>query len=877
MPPKDSLTRYRAKRHFDVTSEPAGKRVAKKRVSKRSVAKKHVAKRGATAGSLQFVIQKHAASHLHFDLRLEVGGVMKSWAVPKGPSPDPAVKRLAMEVEDHPMEYNSFEGTIPQGEYGGGTVMLWDRGTYSADDASDGDDESAMREGLDAGKVSITFHGERMLGSWALVRTAREGKPQWLLMKHRDDYAEEGGDLVAEHVTSVESERTMDAIAESRRKWHSNRGKPAKKAAKKAGARSPAKLPPLEPMLATPGTEAPTGKGWIYEPKYDGIRILAVAVDSRVALITRNGLDKSAGFPEITEAVRELHEKLGEPVVLDGEIVALENGEPARFQALQGRMHVADRGSVTRHRSESPAAFYAFDLLVEGSDVLVTEPWRARRDRLTHLFESGPTLRLGDVLGTSSEKAIRLAAANGWEGVIAKQQDAPYRPGERSRAWMKVKLDWREEFVIGGFTEPRNSREHFGALLLGYYDKAGDFVYAGHTGSGFSQKTLSAMAKKLQRLERKTSPFVTKPRTNSPAHWVTPQLIAEIKFSEWTNDGKLRQPIFVGLRDDKEPTDVVYDRDTKQVAKQVAKKVAKQVAKKVAKNVADTPIPLTKLDKVFFPKGKKTKGDMIDYYTFAAPYILPAITDRPLVLKRYPDGIKGEAFYQQKAPDDPPPGVRVEKVADVGLTPARRLIGGNLATLLYLVQLGAISVDPWHSRVDTIGCADYSIIDLDPGPRAPFKRAVQVARWVKEELDELGLHASIKTSGASGIHAYLPLARGTPNDAARMVAELVATRIAEKHPRQATIMRWVKQRPSGSIYVDYLQNIRGKTVATAYSLRARPDATISTPLRWEELTDDLDPREFTLDTIEARLAEVGDLWNPAMKKPNKLKKLVSNG
>ena len=845
MPPKDSLSRYRAKRHFSITSEPAGKRVAKKRSRGRS---------------LQFVIQKHAASHLHFDLRLEVDGVMKSWAVPRGPSPDPSVKRLAMEVEDHPMEYNSFEGIIPAGQYGGGTVMLWDRGTYTADDATDGDDQSAMRSGLGSGRVRITFHGDRMRGSWSLVRTAREGKPQWLLMKHRDEFADEGGDLVAEHDTSVESDRSMDEIATSRRKWNSNRTtqeKPVRKSPSKKSGKS-VKMPPLEPMLATPGTEAPAGTGWIYEPKYDGIRILAVAVDARVALITRNGLDKSAGFPEITDAILELHERLGKPLVLDGEIVALENGEPARFQALQARMHVADRASVTRHRNESPAAYYAFDLLVDGADVMVTEPWRTRRARLVKLFKSGPTLRVGDVLGTSATQAIRAAGANGWEGVIAKQEDAPYLPGERSRAWMKVKLDRREEFVIGGFTEPRNSREHFGALLLGYYDKAGAFTYAGHTGSGFSQASLASMAKKLARLERKSSPFSTTPRTNSPAHWVKPQLIAEIKFSEWTKDGKLRQPIFVGLRDDKEPTDVVYDREA-------------DAAKKPA--APDAPIPLTKLDKVFFPKGKRTKGDMIDYYTFAAPYILPAITDRPLVLKRYPDGITGEAFYQQKAPDDPPEGVRVETVKDEGLTPAKRLIGGNLATLLYLVQLGAISVDPWHSRVGSIACADYSIIDLDPGPRAPFRRVVQVARWVKEELDELGLHASIKTSGSTGIHVYLPLAKNTPNDAARMVAEVVATRIAEKHPRQATIMRWVKQRPSGSIYVDYLQNIRGKTVATAYSLRARPEATVSTPLRWEELTDDLDPREFTLDTIEARLAEVGDIWNPAMKKPNSLRKL----
>jgi bifunctional non-homologous end joining protein LigD len=933
------LERYRRKRDFGRTPEPSGdeaRAVAKK---KTTVAKRTVAKRSGPA--LQFVIQKHAASNLHFDLRLELDGVMKSWAVPKGPSLDPSVKRLAMEVEDHPMEYNSFEGTIPKGQYGGGTVMLWDRGTYTADEADD-DHAAAVREGLKEGKLSITFHGDRLRGSFALVRTRRdESTPQWLLMKHRDDEADPARDIVAEVTTSVDSGRTMEEIAGGKsRVWQSNRDVTARasRTRKKSKSQSTASLlAALSPMLATPATEPPRDeRDWIYEPKYDGIRILAIAVEGRVALITRNGKDKAAQFPEIAEGVLALSKKLDRPLVLDGEIVAWEDGAPLRFQALQGRMHVTVRRDIARLRKETPAVLMAFDVLVDGSDLLVSESWHVRRRRLEQLLRGsrGGVLRLGEVLGDDYESSIGQARSEGWEGLIAKCRDAEYAAGRRSRDWLKLKIEQREEFVVGGWTEPRNSREHLGAILLGYHDRNGEFVYAGHTGGGFSRATLNDMYRRLARLERKNPPFATRPKTNEKAHWVKPAVVVEVKFNEWTNEGKLRQPIFVGVRDDKDARDVAYDRrgpgivdaiEAPQVKKSAgtasggsrakssgtkrkttaakrgktakrstarsrkpsaaALKGAARVAREIAA-VCDVSgsgrvdlgggesLDVTNLRKVFFPKRKQTKGDVMQFYARISPYLLPAIEDRPLVLKRFPNGIRGQAFYQQKAPPQVPEGVRVEVVRDEGLTPQRRLIGGNLTTLLYLVQLGAISVDPWHSRIPDVQFADYTIIDLDPGPKAPFRRVVQIARWVKEELDELGLHGVLKTSGASGMHVVLPLPGGVTNETAKTVAELVANRVCEKHPKEATVRRMVKSRPTSAVYVDYLQNIRGKTVASVYSVRAEPEASVSTPLEWGELTDDLDPREFTIETVPARISSVGDIWGAGMARPNRFDTLL---
>ncbi|MGI8499434.1 MAG: DNA ligase D [Gemmatimonadaceae bacterium] len=903
---KPKLAEYRRKRDFSKTAEPAGGSPSK-------------------GSGLRFVIQKHAATHLHYDFRLELDGVMKSWAVPKGPSLDPAVKRLAMEVEDHPIEYNAFEGTIPKGQYGGGTVLLWDRGTYTADQAGqhDGDDSKALRAGFRRGDLKITLHGERLRGSFALVRIKRGDpqKPQWLLIKHRDEHAEPASDITASITTSVESGRTMEQIATGKsRVWQSNRTEktarasrdgpttrtPAAKALPQdSPARTPprtaADTPPLEPMYASVGASIPAEDGWTFEPKFDGIRVLAFGTTQGARLVSRNGKDKGAQFPEITAAVQKLAAQARKSLVVDGEVVAIIADQPARFQELQGRMHVKEKGAIAGHSEDTPSALMVFDLLLDGDDVLLREPWSERRGRLEKLLRNrtGFHIRLAESVPNDGEEMLERAGAEGWEGVIAKRMDGPYEPGVRSRTWQKLKLENRQEFVVGGFTEPRNSREHIGALLLGYFDN-GRFIYVGHTGGGFTRVGLKEMYGRLKPLIRKSSPFEETPATNEKATWVTPKIVVEVRFNEWTRDGKLRQPIYLGTRDDKDAHEVKRDlpsvqkRGTSASAGGSARTKSAKKSRATDKKKRDASaglvsqldsiesdggsgalqldggqtLAVSNLGKVFFPGEGITKGDMMRYYARVAPMVLSAIADRPLVLKRFPNGITGPSFYQQKASDDVPEGVRVEQITSDAGEEQPRLIGGDLLTLLYTIQLGAVSVDPWHSRIQTCDFADYTILDLDPGPRAPFERVVEVAHWVKGVLEALGLRAAVKTSGSTGIHIYVPLAPRIPNDAALVAAQIIATRVASAHPRDATIERSVKARPPAAVYVDYLQNIRGKTVAGAYALRAKKGATVSTPLEWKELDRSLDPREFTVECLPERVAEVGDIWEREMKKRN---------
>jgi bifunctional non-homologous end joining protein LigD len=939
---KARLSDYRRKRDFSRTPEPSGDDTASESGAEKV--------RGTRMPALEFVIQKHAASHLHFDFRLELDGTMKSWAVPKGPSLDPSVKRLAMEVEDHPMAYNSFEGTIPKGEYGGGTVMLWDRGTYTADGA-DGDPVAALRAGYRKGDLKLRLDGERLRGAWVLrrIQPAPGGgsgeRAQWLLIKRHDQFTEPGSDVVATHLTSVDTGRTMEEIAEGKsRVWRSNKPvrrprsavrdeerpegvSPTAHRAPRPAARADALPNALAPMLATIADDVPRGEGWTFEPKYDGIRVLAYVTpsagrESAVTLVTRNLKDKSKQFPEVVEALGRLAGQVRRPVVIDGEIVAVDDeGAPVRFQALQARMHVTGTRDIAGHATETPSSLYAFDLLLDGDDVLLQEPWSVRRARLETLLRNRTTtrLRLTESIPNDGERMVEQAREQGWEGVIAKRMTARYEPGARSRSWLKLKVEWRQEFVVGGWTEPRNSRQHLGALLLGYYD--GDrFVYVGHTGGGMTGDTLREMAERLAPLERPTSPFDRPVKTNERAHWVDPEIVVEVKFSQWTADGKLRHPIFLGIRDDKRPRDVRLESASVQSAakglpaakgsvrgaklhlgtrnlepgtgNQESGTTAKPKATRRRRRTAvpadevvsqleaiqreggdgvvalPEPLEVSNLGKVFFPEDGFTKGDLMRYYARMSPFVLPAIEDRPLVLKRYPNGIHGKAFYQQRAPDDVPGGVRVETVRNDEGEEQARIIGGALVTLLYTIQLGAVSVDPWLSRVETCDDADLTIIDLDPGPKATFRRVIDVARWTKAELDELGLHAALKTSGATGMHVCLPLPKGSSYETAQVLAHLVASRVAERHPDEATLERSVKARPADAVYLDYLQNIRGKTVAGAYAMRARPGATVSTPLAWSELTDSLDPRAFTIESVPARIAKLGDLWAEGMRKRN---------
>jgi bifunctional non-homologous end joining protein LigD len=678
----------------------------------------------------------------------------------------------------------------------------------------------------------------------------------------------------------------------------------------------------------------------LYEQKFDGIRAIVIVEPShpiaRVRLLSRNGNDKAAQFPEIVRALRELAAQLSGTVILDGEIVALDaRGRPASFTALQSRMHLKGATDIDARSATVPTALIVFDLLREGREDLRPLPLAARRARLEHLLHvrTSERLREGVYVAGHGRSVLAQAEREDWEGLIVKDADAPYLSGVRSRTWRKVKLHKRATLVIGGWTDPKGTRSGFGALMVGRFsdargkparppsphgsgapspakDSEATLCYAGNVGGGFSDAAISDLLERLRPLARTTSPFVDAPRARGQ-HWVAPRLLCEVRFSEWTPEGRLRHPVFLGLRDDvgmeavdgwttetpaspkpkgegglrlirssPEPSREGGPRppgDSRRSALSSERGpeldvVVRQLqsledaGRDGALTLPDGVLEVTNPRKVFWPASGLTKGDLLRYYTRVSPWLLPVIADRPLVMKRYPNGVLGKAFYQQRAPDAVPPGVNVQVVEgdedDDGPTP--RLIGGSLLTLLYVAQLGAISLDPWFSRAASPGAADFVAIDLDPMPGVPFAQVRDVARWVREALVMLDVPAALKTSGSSGLHIYIPLAEGTSYESGQLLCQIIATAVASQHPRVATVERTVARR-GRTVYVDYLQNIEGKTLACAYSARASQFAGVSTPLQWEELDQDIRPEDFTLENALTRFEQVGDLWNPVMR------------
>jgi len=648
---------------------------------------------------------------------------------------------------------------------------------------------------------------------------------------------------------------------------------------------------------------------FVYEPKYDGIRTLAVVRagggPDAVRLWSRLGNDKTGQFPEIARALGVFARRLKADVLLDGEIVALDrHGEPAGFQRLQGRIHLTSERDIDGREGTDPVAFVAFDVLRDGEYDVRALPLTARRARLERIFGNTgtPRLRLSDFRPGDGRGLYREVLARGWEGLVAKQLDSPYQSGRRSGAWRKIKVLRRQECVVGGWTEGRGSRSHFGALLLGVWEGAA-LVPVGHTGTGFSERELARVAAILRPLETTTCPFATRPVANERPHWTRPEIVVEVAFTEWTADGKMRHPKYLGLRDDvdaravrREPiVAVAPSRGAARRAAAVGPRSRRsrgnareatpwppasgatgaliarlaEIEARGADGVVDLPgggmLPVGHLDKVFWPGPGLTKGALLRYYAWAAPLLLPALADRPLVMRRFPDGVRGKAFYQQRAPADVPSGVRVERLPVDTEVPSR-LIGGSLVTLLSMAQLAAISQDPWFSRVGSLDDADHVVLDLDPMPGVPFATVLDVARWIHDELDRIGTPSVPKTSGATGMHVYVPLPPGTSYETGRIFCEIVATLVAGRHPRAATVERAVDAR-GRRVYVDYMQNFRGKTLATAYSARGSDFAGVSTPLTWREVHGGVDPRDFTLTTLPARVRRVGDLWAPLRQSP----------
>lgn len=627
---------------------------------------------------------------------------------------------------------------------------------------------------------------------------------------------------------------------------------------------------------------------FVYEPKYDGVRALAFVAPGRpvptVRLRSRAGNDKTAQFPAIVKALARFALRLREPVVLDGEVVALDaRGEPVSFEHLQGRIH---RKTVTADE-DTPSAYFVFDLLRDGPHDLRGMPLTARRAALDRILgdPGSPAIRLTPQVGRDGRQLYQEAIARGWEGLIAKRAGSKYFSGRRSADWAKLKLQHAQEFVVGGWTEPRGTRAGLGALLLGVYDKDG-LVYVGHVGTGFTDAELSRLQAALSAIETKATPFdVPPPVTNETPHWVKPRLVAQVRFTEWTSEGRLRHPAYLGLRDDVKPTSVRREAEGTLAVE------ARDRLKGTGGDAQARPSPLPanlqlvvdqltdiessrrtraqlllpdgdtldvgNLHKVFWPADGLTKGDLLRYYVRVSPALLPVVRDRPLVMKRFPDGVRSEAFYQHRAPDKVPAGVRIEVLPDDDVP--SRPVGGSLKTLLYMAQLAAISQDPWFSRVGSLHLADHVAFDLDPMPGTSFETVLDVARWLRDELAKVGASGVPKTSGSNGLHVFVPMPEGTSYESGRLWAQIIATLVATRHPQSATVERSVRRR-GAKVYVDYLQNIEGKTLASAYSARASEYAGASAPLTWDEVDRGVDRRDFTIRTLPERLARGGDLW-----------------
>ncbi|HEX6751714.1 MAG TPA: DNA ligase D [Longimicrobium sp.] len=882
------LGEYHRKRDFSKTAEPRGR--------------EH-----DSGPSLAFVVQKHAASHLHYDFRLELDGVLKSWAVPKGPSYDPTVKRLAVHVEDHPVEYGDFEGIIPKGEYGGGTVMLWDAGRWEAvDDA---------HKGYRKGHLKFRLDGEKLRGIWHLVRSRRgeEGeKEQWLLFKDDDDFAkpESAGKVTEDEALSVKTGRSIEEIAaDADATWRSNRpptkSRPfaevaakvkAKVTGKTARAKAPASPAPtvpgarkaampkeLLPELATLVDDVPPGEDWLHEIKFDGYRILAFIDGGRVRLVTRKANDWTDRFFGLVAPLKTLPAR---QAILDGEVVIVAPNGTTSFQMLQ---------NVLNNGRQDELVFYAFDLLyLDGID-LRGVPLSARKEALRALLggaADGP-LRYSDHV-TGSGKAFHAQACRmGLEGIISKRADSRYL-SKRAKDWLKVKCQKRQEFVIGGWTDPKGSRSGFGSLILGFY-RDGELIHAGRVGTGFNEETLRDLHRRLKKLAAETTPFANygkrKPRD---VHWVKPQLVGEVAFTEWTEEGILRHPTFQGLREDKSPRDVVREEE-QPVAK--AAKDSPAPPSEVSEEREEYPRPLrnrgllerppstrsrsrgrkgpeaevagvriSNPDKVLFPDVGVTKLELARYYEeIGDDWMLPYCADRPLTLVRCPEGAGKPCFYQKHADDNfPRPVGRVDVTENTGEEDVYTYVD-SVAGLVSMVQMGVLELHVWGSKNDNVDRPDLFILDLDPAEDVAWERVVRSAFSVRDQLGEMGLESWCKTTGGKGLHVVVPLARRHTWEEVKEFTRLFCREVAGRAPGEYITKSTLSKR-KGKIFLDYLRNARGATAVSAFSARAKRTCPVSVPLSWEELSPKIRSEAFTPAAVIERLKKLTrDPWEDFYK------------
>jgi bifunctional non-homologous end joining protein LigD len=813
------LEEYHTKRQFDSTPEPAGQ------------------PHEAAAEPLRFVVQKHAASHLHYDFRLEMDGILRSWAVPKGPSLDPEDKRLAMMTEDHPYDYRNFEGIIPDGNYGAGTVMVWDEGTYEPLHAT-GDrehDDRLAREGVHKGHLTFILHGTKLRGEFALIKLQHGEDNAWLLVKANKDEFVSQDDVTAQDRSAVTG-RTLDEIKDRT---------PVREIAATDIPESPAgELPdPPKPMLAETSKTAFDDPDWRFEIKWDGYRVMARVTPEGVKLYSRNGQDYSQTFAPVAQDLAALQV----PALIDGEVVTVDEQGKSDFQQLQNYLKTG----------AGRLMYYAFDLpYFEGHD-LTGVPLAERQELLRRILPKSDHVAFSEPLVGQGRALFEQAKQAGLEGLMAKHGASRYTPGKRSRDWLKIKASLRQEAVIIGYTRPRGGRQHFGALVLGVY-RNGELLYAGHTGTGFDEATLRDLYDRLQPLRRDTCPVTPTPKTNEPATWVEPILVGEISFTEWTSDNLMRHPVFLGLRADKAAQDVV--REQPLAPARIAQSAPKSTDEFL--ELDGHRVKFTHRHKVFWPDDGYTKGDLLDYYLTVADVILPYLRDRPESLNRFPNGIMGASFYQKDMKGDAPEWATTTVVHSDSHDPIEYLVCQDRATLAYMLNLGCVELNPWNSRLSHAENPDWCVIDLDP-EAIGFEAVIKTAQTVRDVLGELQIPSYPKTSGATGIHIYMPLGARYDYDQCKLFGQIIANMVHTRLPDITSIERMPKKR-QGKIYLDFLQNRRGQTLAAPYAVRPKPGATVSTPLHWDEVTNGLTPQRFTIRNMQQRLAEVGDLWKPVL-------------
>src|SRR6059036_75229 len=813
-PGSDPLSTYRAKRSLDRTPEPGAR----------------PATPASSAGGL-FVVHMHAARRLHWDLRLEMDGVLRSWAVPKGPSPNRADKRLAVHVEDHPLEYGEFEGIIPEGNYGAGGVIVWDRGRWVPLEDPE--------EGMKKGKLLFELHGYKLKGKWTLVKL-KKGEKEWLLIKEKDGYAATDGALPPE---SVLSGLTVEEL-----KAGKDRTAPVvKELARLKAPRRTVTLEQAEPMLAETREQPFSKPGWLFELKLDGYRVRAARQAGEARLVTRNGHDIAPAFPEIARALAALPY---EGLIVDGELVVPDEAGRPSFQRLQNRAKVSRVPDVRRGAVETPAVLYLFDLLAfEGYDVRPL-PLEQRKALLEQIVPGVGPIKYLSHFERDGEALYEQVVKLGLEGIVAKKADSTYRAG-RSPNWLKIRADRADDFVVVGFTRPKGSRSGFGALDLGAYDD-GKLVYAGRVGSGFTAAQLKEVSAVLEQSVRAKPPFEGPAPPDKGHTWVEPTLVVEVRYKEWTDEGLLRHPVFVRFRDDKPVTEI---------AKKGEGRGERDVEVPPESPSPISPLPrevkFSNLDKVFWPDEGYTKGDLIEYYRALSPWLLPYLKDRPVVLTRYPDGITGKSFFQKDAPGFVPEWIRTERMwSEDTQREIDYFICDDEASLLYIINLGSIPLHLWASRTPTLERPDWCILDLDP-KEAPFTHVVTVARAVRKLCDEIDLPCFVKTSGSTGLHVLLPLGRQCTYEQARSLGGLLARVIAGQLPDVATITRQVGKR-GARVYLDYVQNGHGRLLVAPFSVRPLPGAPVSTPLLWREVGPKLDTRRFTIRSVPGRMKKLQD-------------------